>query len=128
VLLVEDDVPVRDLTMTLLRERGYKILEAGNGLEALLVAQEASDEIHPLFTDVILPDMNGRELSELLRIARPSLKVLFTSGYSDDIIAPRGILDPGVAYLSKPFRQDALLAKIREVLSEGAGSSAGPVG
>ena len=70
-----------------------------------------------LLTDVVMPGMNGKELFEALRLSRPNLKVLFTSGYTDDVIAPRGVLDRTVAYIPKPFRREALAAKIREVLS-----------
>jgi len=97
---------------------GYQILEASNGDEAVEVAQKHAGEIHLLLTDVVLPGMNGKALSEHLKILRPKLKVLFTSGYTSEVIAGRGVLDSGVAYIAKPFSPDGLAAKVREVLTE----------
>ena len=126
VLVVEDDGAVRKLTETMLRNSGYKVISAGNGMEAVQVAQGIPDEIHVLLTDVIMPGMNGKQLYERLRTDRPSLRVVFTSGYTDEIIAPRGVLDPTVAYIAKPFSRDALVAKLREVLNEVVASGSTP--
>ena len=118
ILVVEDQEAVRSVTRTILGVYGYQILEAANGDEAVALGQTHPGEIHLLLTDVILPGMNGKELSERLRTARPNLKVLFTSGYTSEIIAAKGVLDSGVAYIPKPFSPDKLAAKIREVLTQ----------
>ena len=122
VLLVEDHDQVRKLTKTILEAYGYQVLEAANSAEAFVVEKGHTGEIHLLLTDVILPGMNGRVLSERLRVLRPKLKVLFTSGYTADVIARRGVLERDVAYLPKPFSPDALAAKIREALADVATS------
>ena len=129
VLLVEDDGAVRRLTEIMLRNSGYRVISAGNGMEAVQVAEGIPDEIHVLLTDVIMPGMNGKQLYERLRTDRPSLRVVFTSGYTDEIIAPRGVLEPTVAYIAKPFSRDALVTKLREVLNEvvASGSTLGQV-
>jgi len=104
VLVVEDELSVRNITARTLREQGYTILEAANGEEALLLAQEhKGSQIHLLLTDVIMPQMNGKTLAEKLRAMRPGAKVLFFSGYTDDAIVHHGILDHGVAFLQKHF-------------------------
>jgi PAS domain S-box-containing protein len=118
ILLVEDEDTVRRLTETMLREAGYKVISAGSGTDAVEVADGCPDEIDLLLTDVIMPGINAKELLERLRNTRPKLKVLFTSGYTDDVIASHGVLDPSVAYIAKPFSQDVLVAKVREVLGE----------
>lgn len=118
VLLVEDEGAVRKLTESMLGMSGYKVVSAANGAEAVKVAEGVRENIDLLLTDVVMPGLNGIELFEMLQSARPKLKVLFTSGYTDDVIAPRGALDPSVAYIAKPFSREALVAKIREVLGE----------
>jgi two-component system, cell cycle sensor histidine kinase and response regulator CckA len=118
ILVVEDQAAVRQLTIAILKGYGYPILEAANGDEALDIAQKYSGEIHLLFTDVVLPGINGRELSERMKTLRPKLKVLFTSGYTSNVIAHRGVLDSGLAYIAKPFTPDKLAAKVREILIE----------
>jgi two-component system cell cycle sensor histidine kinase/response regulator CckA len=118
VLVVEDQEAVRELTKTVLEAYGYHILEATNGVEALAVVESHPDEIHLLLTDVILPGMNGMDLSRRLRALRPKLKVLFTSGYPAEVIARRGVVERDVAYLAKPVSPDALVAKVRDVLAE----------
>ena len=92
-------------------------MEAENGAEALLAAESHQGEIHLLLTDVILPGLNGKEVLERLRIVRPGLTAVFMSGYTDDIIAPHGVLEPGVVYLAKPFTPAALAAKLTEALA-----------
>jgi two-component system cell cycle sensor histidine kinase/response regulator CckA len=118
ILLVEDQEAVRQLMKRILEVHGYQILEAGNSAEALDIARKYSGEIHLLLTDVVLPGINGKELSERLKALRPKLKVLFTSGYTADIIAHRGVPESGVPYISKPFTSDALAVRVREVLTE----------
>ena len=117
VLVVEDQGEVRRLTRTILESYGYNVLEAATGSEALCFAKEHSGEIHLLLTDVILPGMNGRTLFEHLRVLRPQLKVIFTSGYPADVISQRGVLEQDVAYLPKPFSPECLAVKVRGVLA-----------
>jgi len=117
VLLVEDEPPVRDLALRLLNQQGYKVLEAGNGEEALRVVQEhIGEKIHLLLTDVVMPQMGGKELANQLKLLRPDVKVLYTSGYTDDAIVHHGVLEPGTHFLQKPFSPVALAQKVREVL------------
>jgi PAS domain S-box-containing protein len=118
VLLVEDDPSVRDLALRLLRQQGYTVLEAANGVEALHVAQEhGGEKIHLLLTDVVMPQMGGKELADQLKIFRPDVKVLYTSGYTDDAIVHHGVLEPGTHFLQKPFSLKTLSHKVREILN-----------
>ena len=98
VLLVEDDLSVRGLVVQVLRENGYNLLEAANGNEALRMAQEYAGEIHLLLTDVVMPQMGGKELADRLKTLRPNIKVLFTSGYTDNAIVHHGVLEPGTNF------------------------------
>ena len=117
VLLVEDEPSLRDLAHRLLSQQGYKVLEAANGEEALVIAQEHTEEIiHLLLTDVVMPRMGGKELADQLKILLPDLKVLYTSGYTDDAIVHHGVLNPGIHFLQKPFSPKTLSHKVREVL------------
>jgi PAS domain S-box-containing protein len=117
VLLVEDEPSVRDLANRLLRQQGYRVLEAANGKEALRLVQEnGGEKIHLLLTDVVLPQMGGKELADQLKIFRPDLKVLYTSGYTDYAIVHHGVLDSGTHFLQKPFSLKTLSQKVREVL------------
>jgi CheY-like chemotaxis protein len=116
VLLAEDEAPLRQLAALLLREEGYTVLEAGRGQEALEAAGRHQGEIHLLVTDMVMPGMSGPELVAQLHRLRPDLKVLYMSGYSEDIIAHRVELQPGTTFLQKPFRSAALLLKVRQVL------------
>jgi CheY-like chemotaxis protein len=116
VLVVEDQDAVRGLIAAVLKDHGYRVLEAANAEGALAIAREYPVELHLLLTDVVLPGMNGRELADELRLLRPGIKVLFTSGYTADVIAHRGVVDFGLAYLPKPFTERALALKVREVL------------
>ena len=118
VLVVEDQEAVRELTKTILEAYGYHVLEASGADEALALVEQHPEEIHLLLTDVVLPGMNGMDLSKRLRTLRPKLKVLFTSGYPSEVIARRGVLEPEVAYLAKPLSPETLVAKVREVLGE----------
>jgi len=108
-----------------LKGYGYQVLEAAGGEEALEIAKKYSDHIHLLLTDVVLPGLNGVEVSERLKAIRPQVKVLFVSGYMADVIARRGVLNPGQSLLRKPFTADGLASKIREVLAEPAKAIAG---
>ena len=117
VLLVEDDPLVRDLAHRLLSQQGYTVLEANNGEEALRVAWEhAGEKIHLLLTDVVMPQMGGKELSEKLKGLRPDIGVLYTSGYTDNAIVHHGTLEFGTYFLQKPFSPKTLSHKVREVL------------
>jgi CheY-like chemotaxis protein len=118
ILVVEDQRAVRAYTGTALRQCGYQVLEASDGDEATAAAERHAGEIHLLLTDVVMPGMNGKELSERLKAKYPNLKVLFISGYTADAIAHHGVLDPGVAFLQKPFRPEELAERIREVLAK----------
>lgn len=115
ILVVEDDDQVLDLTVQMLRDLGYGVIETRNGAEALNALQ-SHPEIVLLFTDIVMPDMNGRELAEHATRMRPDLKVLFTTGYTRNAIVHNGVLDPGVSLLPKPASMEQLAAKIREVL------------
>ncbi len=116
ILLVEDEPAVRVLAREALRERGYTVLEAGDGEEAITLAERHPEEIHLLLTDVVMPRLRGRALADRLKAARPRLKVLFISGYPDETIAQHGVLEPGVPFLEKPFAPGTLLQRVRQVL------------
>jgi PAS domain S-box-containing protein len=117
VLLVEDEEMVRKLAYTVLQRNGYKVLEASNGDEALDVVQGRNgNPIHLVVTDVVMPGMSGRQLADRLVSLQPELKVLYMSGYTDDAIVHHGVLDPGIAYIPKPFTPETLASKVREIL------------
>ena len=116
VLLVEDNVQVRELAQTVLEEQGYTVLGAEDGQEALQLAADHTGPIHLLLTDVIMPGMSGKTVTEQLSRTQPDLKILFMSGHSDETIAHHGVLDPDVAFLPKPFSPTVLARKVREVL------------
>jgi two-component system cell cycle sensor histidine kinase/response regulator CckA len=118
ILLVEDDERVRSLARQVLQDRGYTVLEAQNGLEALQVSANHTGPIHLLLTDVVMPGMSSKTLAEQLAQARPGLKVLFISGYTDNTIMQHGVIEPGVALLQKPFGPMTLTSKVRAVLNE----------
>ena len=116
VLLVEDEDSLRTLIQGCLEKRGYSVLTAGNGQEALNIAQKHSGTIHLLLTDVIMPGMSGRELADNLKQARPNLKVLYISGYTHDLVTQQGILETGSELLQKPFSLNSLLTRVRQAL------------
>ncbi len=116
VLVVEDEPSVRALTARILRRRGYTVLEAADSREALGKAREFTGEIHLLLTDVVLPEMSGKWLADQIQDERPGTRVLFVSGYTNDAIVHHGVLDSDVAFLQKPFADDTLAHKVREVL------------
>jgi PAS domain S-box-containing protein len=119
VLVVEDDPQLRALAVNVLRRAGHAVLEAADPVSALEVAADFQGDIHLLLTDIVMPHMNGRQLADRLRDKRPRTRVLYMSGYTEDAIAHRGILEPGVAFLPKPLTPGDLLAAVRRVLDEG---------
>ena len=116
VLVVENEAPVRELARRMLEAKGYVVLTAAAPAEAIALVERHAPPIHLLLTDVIMPEMDGPTLARRLAAARPELRVLFVSGYANEAIVHQGVLDPGVAYLAKPFTADALARKVREVL------------
>jgi len=116
ILLVEDDEAVRKLVSKVLDNEGYRLLEAANGVAALSICAQYEERIHLLLTDVIMPEMSGRDLADRLVPQHPEMKVLFMSGYTDDVIADHGVLDAGTAFIQKPFAPDVLARKVRDVL------------
>ncbi len=116
VLVVEDEAGVRDLIAAQLRQLGYTVLAAADGHEAIRLSGEHSGPIPMLLTDVVLPELSGRQVAEQLRAARPEMKVIYLSGYTENAVVHHGVLDPEVDFLGKPFSQRALAKKLREVL------------
>jgi two-component system, cell cycle sensor histidine kinase and response regulator CckA len=116
VLAVEDDPLVREITARALRSGGYRVLVAGSGAEALETADRLQGRLHLLVTDVVMPGLDGRALADELRRRNPGVRVLYVSGYTQDVISHHGVLDSGVELLPKPFTSGALLAKVRAVL------------
>ncbi|HEX7089334.1 MAG TPA: PAS domain S-box protein [Longimicrobiales bacterium] len=116
ILLVEDEAAVRTLARQILERKGYRVITAQHGGEALRVARECADPVDLLLTDLVMPHMDGRELAQQLTAIWPGLRVLFMSGYTGDTIVRRGLFDPDVAFLEKPFTPAALARKVRELL------------
>jgi two-component system cell cycle sensor histidine kinase/response regulator CckA len=117
VLLVEDEERVRRITTEVLEQRGYRVLAEGNAAAALTRVESHRGRIELLLTDVVLPDMNGRELAERVLAARPGSRVLYTSGYTDEIKILMGMTGPGTLFLPKPYDPAKLLRSVREVLA-----------
>ncbi|HEY2730053.1 MAG TPA: PAS domain S-box protein [Polyangia bacterium] len=124
ILLVEDDDQVRLVARGILTKAGYHVIEARNAGEALLHSEKHASRIHLLVTDVVMPQMSGPELSKRLASARPDMKVLCMSGYTDDSIVRHGVLEARIAYLQKPFTPEALMTRVREVLGQTDDASA----
>ena len=118
ILLVEDEPMILDIATTMLERQGYTVMAAATPGEAIRLAREHAGEIHLLMTDVVMPEMNGRDLAKNLLSLYPNLKRLFMSGYTADVIAHHGVLDEGVQFIQKPFSVQTLAVKIREVLDE----------
>jgi PAS domain S-box-containing protein len=116
ILVVEDQEDVRTLTCAILRNAGYQVLEASDGLEALLVSGDFDKKIGLLLTDVIMPGMNGKELAAGMSLTHPEMKVIFMSGYTDQIMSDDGILDSSVEFLPKPFTPARLMETVRRVM------------
>jgi PAS domain S-box-containing protein len=116
IVLAEDSAPVRATARHILERAGYTVLEAPNGKTALDIARKKSNTVHLLITDVVMPEMSGRQLTERFAAIRPKAKILYMSGYTDDAVVRHGVVSAGIDYLQKPFSSDALLRKVREVL------------
>jgi PAS domain S-box-containing protein len=126
ILLVEDAFALREMTREYLASLGYTVVEAENGVEALRRAELFAGPIHLLLTDVVLPEMSGRELAENFLQRYPQGKVLFVSGYTDDAIIEQGAFMPGAAFLQKPYHPRAVAEKLREILSSAAPAPVAP--
>jgi two-component system cell cycle sensor histidine kinase/response regulator CckA len=116
VLLVEDQEMVRKLVLQVLEMNGYTVLATAGGAEAIELAARHAGPIHAILTDVVMPEMSGRDVADRIAALRPGLRVLYMSGYSDDVVTRHGVLDEGVAFLQKPFGPDALARKLRDLL------------
>jgi CheY-like chemotaxis protein len=118
ILLVEDEDTVRTLTHSILEERGYTVVEAKNGNEALMICKEHSGNFHLMITDIIMPGMNGNKLVQEVTRLYPNIKILYISGYSDDIVVQYGISSKKGQphFLKKPLTPSMLLCKVREVI------------
>ena len=116
ILLVEDAEPLRKLAQAFLESNGFRVLSAPSGEAAVEVAARHSGHFDLLLTDVVMPGMNGRVLAEQLSLRQPGLNVLFMSGYTDSFIAGHGVLQQGTNLLHKPFTEEMLISKVREVL------------
>jgi len=125
ILLVEDAEPLRKLAEMFLKESGYCILSAADGQQALQTARQHPGPIHLLLTDVVMPGMNGRVLGERLAPSQPGMKVLYMSGYTDTFIAGHGVLEAGTHLLHKPFTEETLTRKVREILDSNRNSPSG---
>ena len=116
VLVVEDAEAIRSLARKVLTAQGYTVLEAGDGVEALQIAERHTGMLHLVLTDVVMPGMSGRELAQRLAPLRPQLKLLYMSGYTGDAVVHRGVLEDGLPFLAKPFTPEDLASKVRDVL------------
>jgi two-component system, cell cycle sensor histidine kinase and response regulator CckA len=122
VLVVEDEEAVRTMTGRLLQSEGYRVLEAGDGREALKLIEGGVARVDLIITDVAMPTMNGRELADRVKRLRPALPVLFMSGYTDDEMVRRGLIEPDHPFLSKPFTPEVLASKVRRLIDQAAGA------
>jgi len=116
VLVVEDDLRVLQLVRAILRQSGYTVLQAENGMEAMKCLEGRGESVELLITDEVMPKMSGRELADQVLCSHPEMKVMYTSGYTGDVIIRRGILEPGAVFLPKPFTPQALVRMVRETL------------
>jgi len=118
ILIVEDEEAVLKLTRMMLETQGYAVLAASSPCDAIRLASQRAGRIDLLITDVVMPEMNGRQLADKLQTLYPSLKCLYMSGYTADIIADRGVLNPGISFIQKPFSSTGLAEKIRQTLEK----------
>ena len=116
ILVVEDELALRELACVLLQEAGYTVLESSGVEDAIAIAKDSDRTVDLLLTDVVMPRLDGRELANQLVALRPNLKILFMSGYTDDVIVHRGVLKHGTVLVQKPFTKATLLRKVRETL------------
>jgi two-component system, cell cycle sensor histidine kinase and response regulator CckA len=116
ILVVEDDAGIQKLAKLMLEKLGYIVLTAGSAREALQISETRGHEIRLVITDVIMPEMNGRELADHLKVLEPELDILFMSGYTSDVISRLGILEEGIHFIEKPFSVASLAGKVQEVL------------
>jgi len=119
ILVVEDDPQVRGVTIRALEGSGYQVIPAASGEEALAIARQPGRRLDMVVTDVVMPGMTGREVVDMLRRSLPNIPALFVSGYPQDVIAQRGVLDSGVEFLPKPFTPSTLVARVRAMLDTG---------
>ncbi len=117
ILLAEDEDMIRTMVSRVLRTQGYRVLEARDGSEAVRLGTEAREPIHLLLTDVVMPGMNGKEVTAKLAAAHPEMRVLYISGYTDNADVSRGVLDESADFLQKPFTPETLTRRVRETLS-----------
>jgi CheY-like chemotaxis protein len=118
ILLVEDEPAILEMTGMMLQREGYTVIKAKSPGEAIRRTNERTGTIDLLFSDVVMPEMNGRDLAENIQTLSPATKCPFTSGYTADVIAHQGVLDKGIHFIQKPFSRGSLLAKVREVLDQ----------
>ncbi len=116
VFIVEDESMVRNIAIKILTRLGYKVMNAENGPNALAIIEKQQTPIDLLLTDVVMPNMNGRELAEKIKGFYPNIKILFSSGYTEDVIAHHGVLDEGIDFIGKPYTPQSLAMKVRKVL------------
>jgi signal transduction histidine kinase len=117
ILVVEDDEAVREITVSAFLDLGYKVLEAGDGIEAVRLCESHEGPIHLLVSDVVMPGMSGPKVAEAVQTTRPDTRILFLSGYTDDAMVRHGLIHKDIAFLQKPFTVDALAKKVRETLA-----------
>ena len=117
ILLVEDSEQVRNIVCSILERQGYRVFNAANGAEAIELVALQKVSVDLLLTDVVMPDMNGKELYARLVQEIPTLKVIYMSGYTDNVIVHHGVLDKGVQFIQKPFSTHSLISKVREVIN-----------
>ncbi|MBU1511917.1 response regulator, partial [Myxococcota bacterium] len=116
ILLVEDEISILKLAKRILEKLDYHVLDASTPVQAIELAQAHKGELHMMITDVVMPEMNGRELAAHLQSQFPALRVLFMSGYTANVISERGVLEEGVHFIQKPFTNRALALKVRQTL------------
>lgn len=116
ILIAEDEPDLRELTRIFLQDYGYKVIEAGSAEQALKIADEFTEPIHLLLTDVIMPGMSGRQLAERVHSKRPQTRIIYMTGYTDDMVVQHKVLEPGVNMLQKPFTRQDLAQKVRSTL------------
>jgi CheY-like chemotaxis protein len=120
ILLVEDDRGVRNLVERVLNSRGYRVLSAEHGVDALQLASTQNGAIDLVLTDIVMPTMSGREMVDALRLRQPGVRVIYMSGYTDDEILRRGLHDPTMSFIQKPFTAEHLATLVRKILDNGA--------